>query len=162
MVTPDRIRECFDYDPETGVLRRKVKTGQNCKIGVASGCVHQSGYMRVKLDGCGFLGHRVIWAWMTGQWPERFIDHIDLDKSNNRWANLREATRAENGANRPKNSANTTGKKGVCFHAKRNKFQAQIRVDDKLLFLGRFGKLEEAAAAYDEAARRFFGEFARS
>lgn len=162
MISQEELKKLFDYDPVTGVLSRLVRTGQNCKLGPVSVVPNSNGYILVRLGGRKQPVHRVAWAWTTGEWSGTDIDHRDLDKANNRWSNLRKATRSQNQANCALPSNNTSGKKGVCYDAKRMKFSAQIRVDDRLIFLGRFGEFKKASVAYDAAAKKFFGEFARS
>jgi len=97
---------------------------------------------------------------MTGRWPS-LIDHINGDRSDNRWENLREATPLQNQFNRKANSASTTGLKGVCFHKKNNTYQARIVIDGKIKSLGYFKSKEMAAAAYQREAKVLHGEFYR-
>lgn len=87
------------------------------------------------------------------------IDHIDLDKFNNRRLNLREATRSQNQINHRIHSNNTTGFKGVSF--RRNKYRAMIMADGKSIELGYFDIPEEAHEAYCKAAIKYHKEFAR-
>ncbi len=87
-------------------------------------------------------------------------DHINGDKLDNRHSNLRISTHAQNAANRGKQSNNTSGHKGVTWYAKRSKWQAQITVGKKHKTIGYFKDPKDAARAYDEAARKYFGEFA--
>lgn len=98
---------------------------------------------------------------MTGEWPDKRMDHRDLDRSNNRWSNLRLASNTENGANRAKGKNNTSGHKGVSWCKNRQKWQAGIKINYRRKALGRFDTKEEAAAAYAVAAQELFGEFAR-
>lgn len=90
------------------------------------------------------------------------VDHINLDKLDNRRTNLRFATGTQQRANTPLRRNNTSGFKGVSWDKDRRKWQATIRCNDKRYHLGRFDAIEEAAAAYDAAAIHFFGEFART
>ncbi len=88
-------------------------------------------------------------------------DHINGDKLDNRRANLRVATQAQNNRNGPKPITNKSGLKGVSWDKVNRKWVAQINFDKKVIFLGRYGTSEEAYAAYCEAAMKYHGEFAR-
>lgn len=95
------------------------------------------------------------------------VDHIDGNGLNNQKANLRTANKAENAQNKRKvrnvlGVETSSPYKGVCFDKRRDKWRALIRVRGFRKFLGRFDTDKEAAYAYDEAARKFFGNFART
>lgn len=101
---------------------------------------------------------------MTGAWPANQIDHINLDKRDNRWANLREATGSQNAMNRCGRAA--SGFKGVCLirdprKAGRTPWQASIMKEGKRRRIGQYATVEEAGAAYEQAAHQLHGEFAR-
>lgn len=89
------------------------------------------------------------------------VDHIDGDGLNNQKSNLRPCGARQNAQNRRVYSNNSSGYKGVCFNTRDNKYQANIRVDGRLKFLGYFKDAAGAATAYNEAANKYFGEFAR-
>jgi len=154
----EEARRLFDYDPDTGVLTRRVRSGR-AGAGSAAGTPNDRGYLRVAVRGRSYKVHRVIFLMMTGAWPPEYIDHINGDPSDNRWRNLRPATNAENQRNRTRNRDNTIGAKGVRWH--RNKFNARICANGTQHYLGSFDTVEEAAAAYREAALRLHGDFAR-
>jgi hypothetical protein len=103
---------------------------------------------------------------MTGRWPEPFVDHRDLNKHNNAWVNLREATKSQNQANVGIIASNKSGLKGVSRYRAGERYgkpwQACIGVNGKSKHLGHFATKEEAHAAYCEAASEIFGEFARA
>jgi hypothetical protein len=89
------------------------------------------------------------------------IDHINNNGLDNRKANLRFATPAQNARNRRKISFKTSSKyKGVSYHAGQRKWCAAIRVNGQYKYFGLFQNESDAAKAYDEAARKFHGEFA--
>lgn len=88
------------------------------------------------------------------------VDHRNGDGQDNRRENLRPASRQQNGANARVSAANTSGFKGVAWHARAGKWEAYIKVDRQKRYLGLHIDPEDAARAYDEAARAAFGEFA--
>jgi hypothetical protein len=90
------------------------------------------------------------------------IDHEDGDGLNNRKANLRMATRAENARNRRKNQNNTSGVKSVDWDPVRKKWRARIKVDGKIHYLGRYETIEMAKTAYVAASEKMHGEFGRA
>lgn len=98
-VTQTRLHELFSYDPDTGVLRWK-QTGRGRKKGNKAGSVGSHGYLAVSVDSKKYLNHRIIWLWMIGSWPEEQIDHIDKDRLNNKWMNLRDVSASTNMFNR--------------------------------------------------------------
>lgn len=104
-------------------------------------------------------GHRVAWALQTGAWPKDELDHKNGIRDDNRFDNLREATHAQNNQNKPAQSNNKSGHKGVHRHSQNPKWVSQIRVDGKRRNLGSFDTVEEAAAAYNAAAKALQKEF---
>ncbi len=111
----------------------------------------------IGIDGKYRAEHKLAWLWMTGGWPTHEIDHIDNDATNNRWCNLRPATREQNTQNARRRSDNTSGYKGVCLHEGR--FAARVQANGKRKFLGYFYTPEEAYAAVCKAAQASHGEF---
>jgi len=118
-------------------------------------------YRQIKIDGANYQASRLAVLWMTGQWPKRKydVDHRNLNKGDDRWSNLREATRSQNKANIPGRSR--AGLKGVTFNPVRGKYIAQITVNRRAVNLGRFDDPQSAHAAYVAAASKHFGQFAR-
>lgn len=94
-----------------------------------------------------YRAHRVIWALATGVWPKEQIDHIDHDRQNNCWDNLREATNQENQQNQTRRKDNISGICGVGWHKQTQKWQANIRINGRLNHLGLFLDKNDAGVA---------------
>ena len=130
--------------------------------GQLAGCINGAGYRVIGLGGDLYLAHRLAWLYQTGDWPSFEIDHEDLDGSNNRWPNLREATHVQNLRNLGMRIHNTSGRKGVYFSKNKNKWHARIRFGGKQVHLGYFEDLNVAAQAYNDASAKYHGEFGRT
>jgi len=161
-LTAERARELLHYDAGTGVLRWRVGRRGKARAGSIAGLRLDQGHVRVRIDGRPYYAHRVIFLMMTRRWPRHEIDHRNGIPSDNRWINLREATRAQNGRNRRTQRNNTSGIKGVRFNKRAQKWVASIRADSRSLHLGLHGTREQAAAAYASAAQIYHGEYARA
>lgn len=90
------------------------------------------------------------------------VDHADGNKLNNQRSNIRICTRSQNAMNMPRQANNTSGFKGVHFDKHANKFRAMIRINTKNKHIGHFKNVEDAAIAYNDAAKKYHGEFANS
>jgi hypothetical protein len=120
------------------------------------------GYSYVTIDLRPCKAHRLAWLLHYGVMPAEYIDHINGDKLDNRIANLRLCTNAENMRNRAAPRSNSSGYKGVYFEAYTKRWKAQITVGGRNTNLGRFPTAEEAHAAYRRAAEEWHGAFARA
>lgn len=110
--------------------------------------------------GKSYKAHRLAWLYMHGELPDKSIDHINGLKTDNRIANLRLATNAQQKQNRPRNLNNSSGYKGVA--RAETKWRARINANGRHYYLGRFDTPEDAHNAYVAAAHRLHGEFART
>lgn len=162
MPTAQRLREVFDYNPETGFFYWRERTGTRVTIGKVAGFVHrQRRHRYIHFDGKNHLAHRLAWLYVYGEWPENEIDHINRNPDDNRIANLRKATRAQNGSNVGRLRNNTSGYKGVTWHKGAKKWMAQIQVEEKFVYLGLFDDPAIAHSAYAAASKKYHGEFGR-
>ncbi len=167
-LTQDQLQALLHYCPETGVFTWKHRPAGSKQwntryAGKAAGFDWTLGtatYRSIRIFDWPFLGHRLAWFYMTGGWPA-LVDHRDNDGLNNRWGNLREATKAQNACNSRIPKTNSTGFKGVSQVKKTGRYRAYITHDGKQINLGHFASIEEAHSAYARASRGARGEFAR-
>ncbi|MET4187584.1 hypothetical protein ABIB86_000467 [Bradyrhizobium sp. JR1.7] len=162
MLTLERLKTVLSYDAETGEWRWIFLRGR--VVDRAAGGPDSDGYLRVKIAGIHYRLNRLAVFYMTGEWPDGEVDHRDLDRTNNKWVNLRAATKTQNEGNKKARIDSLTGVKGVRRSNKSlsRPFEARIRTDGKRKSLGHFETIEGASAAYQAAAKEAFGEFARS
>ena len=164
-LTAERLKEVLNYDPETGVFTWAKKTCSKVTVGKVAGCVAKftSGgpYRVIRIDRTLHLAHRLAWLYQTGHWPTHELDHINLDGLDNRFSNLRVATRAQNQRNVGLSKRNTSGVKGVYFDKRDQKWVADIHAGRRVR-LGSFKTLEAAKLAYANAADRLHGKFANT
>lgn len=159
MITQGCLKELLHYDPETGVFTWVAPSGRRAKIGDVAGWASGRGYLGIRINRRAYYAHRLAWLYVHGAWPAQDIDHVNGVRSDNRLANLREATRSQNLANtRPRRSA----PKGTWLHRETGKWCAAITVNGRLRHLGLFASRDDAHAAYAAAANQHFGEFART
>jgi hypothetical protein len=156
-LTSERLRELMIYEPETGLFRWRIsrrKSSAGTIAGTSWPPPHD--YVIIGVDRARWLAHRLAWLYMTGKWSKVDIDHINGNRSDNRWINLREATRSQNVGNSKLSSANRSGFKGVHFDKSRGKWMASIAIDGFQFNLGRYTKIEDAIEAYRFAAETRF------
>lgn len=143
-LTAEQARELFVYEPETGRLSWR----SGARAGKEAGSLYANGYRVVRIgnrERC--TAGRLIWLIQTGEWPGAEIDHINRDRSDNRWSNLRDVPSKANAANRGMRAGNASGVQGVSWHKTRRRWYAHIRQDGAQKSLGYFEKFEDAVAA---------------
>lgn len=174
LLSAEVLRQLLRYEPETGKLFWKARPASmfpsdlsavlwNGKWAGKEALTASNGYgyPRGEILGRSYLAHRVIWCMQTGSWPVEHVDHINRDRSCNRWDNLREASRSENSCNRASKENSTSQFLGVSWAADRKKWVARISEKNGYRHLGTFNFEKAAALAYDDAARISHGKFAR-
>lgn len=147
------LRECFDYNPETGTLTWRYRPQHhfadrphwkqwNAKwAGVIAGTETPESYIAVRVNAIGYRASRIIWRLMTSEEPIE-IDHINRIRGDNRWSNLRSVTHFENHCN-SNQKPNRTGFTGVRRSGARS-FQAAIHIGKRMVHLGSFPSAEAA------------------
>ena len=148
----------FDYDNHSGNLILKKPTRRHA-VGAMPRRVCKRGYCRVYVNGSHHLEHRLVWLYVKGVMPKHEIDHVDGNPQNNRISNLREANRSQNARNRGMQSNNTSGAKGVYWHKKNQKYVARLKLNGRAIMIGSFTTLEQAKSAFQDSARKAYGQF---
>lgn len=147
MLTQARLKELLDYDKVTGIFTWNKKRRGRCKRGSVAGCPTQDGYIDITVDGIRYLAHRLAWLWVNGEFPEHGLDHINRIRDDNRIKNLRLATASENKQNEKRHRNNKSGIVGVSWNKEQQKWLAQIMVNGKTIYLGKYSTIEEASLA---------------
>lgn len=152
--TAERVRELLTYDAETGQFYWKPgRKGVHARLQRRAGGVARNGYILISVDDKRYYAHRLAWLCMTGEWPKDEVDHRNGVRTDNRWANLREANRQGQSQNMATPSNNTSGYRGVTWNRALSKWQAQIGHCGRQRHLGLFATPESAHEAYLEAKR---------
>jgi hypothetical protein len=159
-VTRARLRALLHYDDETGEFRWLNRMNGRVRAGDIAGTLADNGYRLITINGRQCRAHHLAWLYMTGAWCALVIDHRDGDPANNSWSNLRRATLSQSNANRRVPRNNACGLKGVSRNWSR--WRATIHKNRRKYHLGNFPTPQAAHAAYVKAARKLFGEFART
>jgi hypothetical protein len=140
------LKDRLHYDPLTGIFANKEDL--NTPIGRVS-----RGYMYIRLLGETYSSHRLAFLYMTGEFPPEEVDHINRDRLDNRWENLRSVSHSENNRNKRINRNNTSGKMGVVWHKRKQRWEARISDNHIRKCLGYFDSLDDAIAAREKAER---------
>lgn len=182
MLSKAEIERLLTYDPETGIFLWKDRgtydfsnspsrsAAHICAIwngnyaGKTAGSIRKDRYVLIRVAGKFQYAHRLAWVLMNGAGAPNDIDHINGNPSDNRWANLRAATRQQNLQNRSCGRKVRTRNlpKNVYFHKETGTFRAEIAIDGKRKSLGYFDCPAAASFAYQIAADKLHGEFART
>lgn len=127
-ITQKMLLDTFKY--EDGHFIRRFKQGKAKAGCIACETMSSKGYLNVKIKGCKFPLHRLVWLYHYGKFPDNQIDHINHIKTDNRIENLRDVTNLENGRNQSKHRTNSSGYTGVYMHQS-GKWVGQINIHGK-------------------------------
>jgi hypothetical protein len=151
-ITIEHLRESLDYNAQTGIFTWRKNHRRPDLIGKTAGSIHSAGYISIAIHNVKRLAHRLAWFHATGVMPEGHIDHINGNKLDNSFANLRQVTRFGNLQNmRQATKANKVGLLGVSAH--QGKWRAQIMVNGKRIRASGFDTPELAHQKYLELKR---------
>jgi hypothetical protein len=154
-ITREQAGELLAYDPDTGKftwLKPPVGAHRVSASSIA-GCIRRDGYRVIGLHGRDYKAHRLAFLLVTGAWPVGQVDHINGDKADNRWSNLRDVRPSVNRQNlRRATAGSKTGLLGATPDCGR--YRAQIELNGRAQYLGLFDTAEAAHAAYLKAKRQ--------
>lgn len=155
MLTQRRLQEVLSYDPSTGLFAWLVVPNGRITVGQIAGNLNPQSYVQIKVDMTLYRAHRLAWLYVTGEWPQETIDHLNGVRHDNRLCNLREASIAVNSQNRrdPHPNNASAGALGVSKRNGTGGYQARIRYQGKEKRLGTFPTAEMAHQAYLSAKR---------
>jgi len=157
-LTQEHVKKLFDYNETTGELIRKYSPSNSVKTGDVAGSKWESkhtNYYHINAKGKKYLAHRLIWLYMTGEFPKNDVDHIDGNGLNNKWNNLRSVTRQENMQNSTLRSDNTSGHVGVTRNKRDRKWMAYISHNQKMFNLGSYIDISEAIQVRKIAEKKY-------
>lgn len=147
MLTQEKLKEELNYDPDTGEFTWKRGRQGRSGAGKRAGCLGVQGYRYICIDGKHYRENRLAWLYVYGEPVPPVLDHINRVRDDNRIANLREVSVSQNSEN--------SNAKGCCFDKWTGKWRARIKVDGKVLCLGRFAEEADARRAYAAAKEKY-------
>jgi len=155
-MTHKELLELVNYDPAIGIFTSKPGNKySNQPVGARLGTLHKTkGYRYITILGQLFREHRLAFFYMTGSWPKYQIDHINNNKSDNRWENLRDVPAIINCRNRPMFKNNTSGHRGVVWNKQCNKWQVICRSKGVQHYFGLFEEKQDAI----DIANKFYNK----
>lgn len=154
-ITVDYLKKVLSYNPETGIFTWISRTTRADLLGKPAGSHHSSGYILIAIHNKKRLAHRLAWFYMTGVLPTNHIDHIDGNRANNSFKNLRDVSRSKNLHNVAKAKKNSKSKLlGVSAH--QGKWRMQIMINRKIIRISGFATPEQAHKAYLDVKSKHF------
>jgi len=155
IISQKELKRILHYCPETGVFTWIAQVGNRIKIGDAAGNLSVYGYMEIQIHNVRYTLHRLAFLYMTGEFPELQVDHINQIRDDNRWGNLRDVSFQENKKNCTMYSNNSSGTTGVYWDKRRKKWYATIANSKTNKFLGYFEAKQSAINARSEANKEY-------
>lgn len=146
-LTQEKLKSMLHYDPDSGVFTWKVRTSSRANIGDMAGCIRRCGHMAIGLHGGLYFSHRLAFLYMTGEFPNGEVDHINHVRNDNSFANLRVVNMEDNQKNKTIQKNNKSGATGISFDKANSKWRARIFVNKRNVHLGFFSNIEDAIAA---------------
>ncbi len=145
-ITQEELKRNLHYNPEAGLFKWKISNNRRIKIGDIAG-TKTHGYIIIRINKKNYYSHRLAWLYMEGYFPENDTDHIDRNKSNNSWDNLRHVSKSCNSRNCKISKNNKSGVTGVSWYKNYKKWHGQIMINKKIIKLGYYKNKDDAVLA---------------
>jgi hypothetical protein len=152
LITQEELKNVLEYNYETGIFKW-IKPAPGRRKDKLAGSIAKSGYSQIEINNSIYYSHRLAWLYVHGKWPKYYIDHLNHKRSDNRLLNLREVKKIENDRNVSKRKDNTSGTTGVEWF--KNKWVANIGINNKTIHLGRFYDINDAIACREEGIIKY-------
>lgn len=157
-ISHDELKRLLHYDPETGIWTWLSGRNKGNVAGVTA--ASKGGYVFVTINKVAYRAHRLAWFYIKGKWPTNLLDHKDRNRTNNRFVNIREATKSQNCANAKLWKTSTSGFRGVYWEPKKKKWRVIIRQGGRRHYFGYYKCKLAAHFVHLVEFRKIFGEFA--
>ena len=158
MLSQEQLLNQLTYNPDTGLFHWiKSKSGVR-GVGATAGFVERDGYRRIGVNGKVYPAHRLAWLYMTGNWPDKYIDHLNGNKDDNRFCNLRDVSHSVNQTNTTHKSNNKLHEKYISWHKGNKAYRVQIRKNGVNAVHKLFKKLDDAINYRNQSIIDLFGQ----
>ena len=146
MIDQETVKKLFHYDAESGMLIWRFGNGRNVKPWQEVKAKNGNGYYTAKIHGKSYLAHRLAWLYVHGSFPNKYIDHKNRIRNDNRLCNLRDVNTTDNAQNISLPSHNKSGYIGVSWIKSHNCWTVYVKVNKKNKWLGYYKNLDDAVA----------------
>lgn len=148
LLNQKQIQKLLNYNSDTGVFKWKIK--RKNLFDKKAGCLCKDGYIIIKINQISYRAHRLAWLYVYGKFPDKYIDHINRIKDDNRICNLRDVNHSINCHNIKLQKDNTSGYKGICWDKQMKMWKARISFNNKRINLGYYNDIKDAIKIYNK------------
>ena len=156
MIDQDAVKKLFHYDAESGLLLWRNGNNRNVKPWQEAKASNGHGYYTAKINGKTYLVHRLIWLYVHGNFPHKYIDHKNRIRNDNRLCNLRDVNTTDNAQNISLPNHNKSGHIGVSWFKLQKSWTVYVKVNKKNKWLGCYKNLDDAVAARKAGEAKYY------
>jgi len=156
VIDQETVKKLFHYDAESGMLIWRFGNGRNVKPWQEVTAKNGNGYYTAKIHGKSYLAHRLAWLYVHGSFPNKYIDHKNRIRNDNRLCNLRDVNTTDNAQNISLPNHNKSGYIGVSWIKSHNCWTVYVKVNKKNKWLGYYKNLDDAVAARKAGEKQYY------